>query len=96
MEDQDQCEVITRNSKYPSAYLGFLQDKREKHETNFQSNQYQLSDVLLELEFVKHDLNEQINLFKFQESETLRFKKQFRDLEEEMQTTIASYQTVIE
>jgi hypothetical protein len=51
VEDQDQCEVITSNSIYPSKWFGTKSQKeKEDHE-------YQLSDVLLELEFVKHDLN---------------------------------------
>ena len=60
VEDQDQCDVIIKNSKYPSSYMNFLSNTGEKGEFNFQNNKYQLSDVLLELEFVKHDLNEQI------------------------------------
>lgn len=89
IEDQDQCEVITRNSQYPSNWFG-TKSKAEKDE-----HQYQLSDVLLELEFVKHDLNLQISSVKTQEKETARYKKQFHELEEEMATTIASYQNII-
>ena len=81
--------MITRNSSYASNWFG-TKSKAEKDE-----HQYQLSDVLLELEFVKHDLNLQIKSVKTQERETARYKRQFQELEEEIATTIASYQNII-
>lgn len=54
------------------------------------------SDVLLELEFVKHDLNNLLVKLKSAENETHKYKKQFVDVEEQMQTTIASYKDLIE
>ena len=51
--------------------------------------------MLLELEFTKHDLNTQTTKIKYQEDETGRYKKQFNELEEEMQCTIESYKNII-
>ena len=39
---------------------------------------------MLELEFVKHDLNQQLLYLKAEQKETQKFKKQFNDLEDEM------------
>jgi hypothetical protein len=50
----------------------------------------------LELEFVKNDLNFQIQQVKIQTNEAIRYKKQFYDIEEEMKCTIASYKQLIE
>ena len=51
---------------------------------------------MLELEFVKHDLNTQINHLKQEQKETVKYKKQYNDLEDEMQATINSYKSIIE
>jgi len=98
-EDHDLCKLISGNSKFPSksgvistsqlpaAVAGNLPIKKQ---------QYVLSDVMLELEFVKHDLDNQLQNLKLAEAETKRFKQQFNDVEDEMQTTIASYKNIIE
>lgn len=106
VEDQDQCEVIAQNSQYPSLHSAGFKDKqnsasqkKERHEANLDSSQnrvYQTSDVLLEMEFVKHDLNQQIMQVRLQQRETQKFKRQFNDLEEEMACTIQSYKNIIE
>jgi len=51
---------------------------------------------MLELEFVKHDLNTQINHLKQEQKETHKYKKQFNELEDEMTATITSYKSIIE
>lgn len=45
---------------------------------------YVQSDVLLELEFVKHDLNNLLGKLKAAEKETQKYKQQYVDVEEEM------------
>ena len=85
VEDQNLCALIVGNSKYQSNF-----------NSKNQTQQYTLSDVMLELEFVKHDLNQQLLYLKAEQKETQKFKKQFNDLEDEMQCTIQSYKNIID
>ena len=91
VEDQDQCELIAKNSQYPEHNsLGFREKqnrntRKDRHEANLdtlQNRVFKSSDILLELEFVKHDLNQQIFQVKSQQRETTKYKRQFNDLEE--------------
>ena len=88
VEDFDLCKMIVTNTKFPSK-SGLTKMPSKNH-------QFALSDILLELEFVKHDLNTQLGDLKNQEKETIKYKKQFNDLESEMQVTIDSYKAIVE
>lgn len=49
VEDQQKCRAIKQQSKYPSAF--------GLSASQISDDNYRLSDVLLEMEFLKHDLN---------------------------------------
>ena len=50
VEDQEECLRIWKTSKYPSPF-------GQNASVQMSDSTYQLSDVLLEMEFLKHDLN---------------------------------------
>lgn len=49
---------------------------------------YPQVDVLLEMDFIKHDLNQQIKQVKNQQKEVNQYKLKFQNLEEKMAVTI--------
>ena len=55
-----------------------------------------MSDLLLELEFVKRELYSQINYGRTLESDKAKLKDHLKKMEEEMQMTIETYRNVIE
>jgi hypothetical protein len=56
---------------------------------------FQVSDVLMELEFIKRELYNQINLAKNLEKEKHSLLNQITNLEEEMACTIESYKAIL-
>jgi preprotein translocase subunit YajC len=90
IEDQELCNMLMTNTKVPTSSGLFQKIQKIKNQTYIQS------DVLLELEFVKHDLNNQLLKLKVAEQETQKYKQQYHDVEEEMQTTIESYKNIIQ
>ena len=69
--------------------------KNKDSEASSGTKLFQVSDVLMELEFVKRELYNQINLSEKLVIEKERFQKQVVDIEEEMQMTIESYKSVL-
>lgn len=55
-----------------------------------------ISSVLLELEFVKRELYNQISIVKELEQEKFKLKDDMRKMEDEMQLTIESYKGILE
>ena len=70
VEDHEFSASIVKHSKFPSR-SGLLSGFNNPPT----STPYVMSDVLLELEFVKHDLNSTLTLLQDQEQETLRYKQ---------------------
>lgn len=55
-----------------------------------------ITELLMELDFIKRELYEQINVNKELEEERNMARKQFLDLENEMEQTLDGYRTVLE
>ena len=102
-EDQTLCDQVYKASKQPhlntEAFRKKAKIKASKYDSGLDNKdhwKYPTVDVLLEMDFVKHDLNQQIRQVKEEEGEVNKFKLQYYELEDKMAKTIQDHKDTIE
>ena len=80
-EDQGPCDQVYKKSKYQHLNTDLFQKKAKVKASKYDSGldnkdhwKYPQVDVLLEMEFIKHDLNQQIKQVKREEEEVNKYK----------------------